>query len=419
MTDPATLLRRSPLARIIAILLAAPVALWLTFAATFAQAVGDRQPAAALSWRHANAAAQAESAWQMLASRRAPTRGQIARAKALAESALRREPGNVTAVRTLGLIAAGGGDQPRAQRLFRYSESLSRRDLPTQLWLIESEVAENDIEGALRHYDRALRTSMTARDLLIPILIQASADPAVARPLGARMAARPEWWTIAIGPIIRYTPNPVSLLPMIDAMRLDLDERLDRGVLVAAQQRLVEAGEYAAASRLHARATGGAGRGVTNGDFNDDRGLPPFDWVLIDDVGLGARVQPGAGPGNNGALFLIAEQGRGGQVASQLLTLRPGRYRLRAHVGQVEGDLMSRPLLSLVCARPVVPRGGAPTRIGELRFPLARASGVQVELRFEIPGRGCAAQWLALNVSSGVDAAAAMPWIDAIRIQGP
>ncbi|MFV3464693.1 hypothetical protein ACNJFH_21305, partial [Mycobacterium tuberculosis] len=95
--------------------------------------------------------------------------GSYARAWRLAQAALQRDPMSVRAVSTLAFLAAEKGNAVQAARLLAYSERLSRRDLPTQLALIETKVQANDVVGALVHYDRALRTSKTSEAILVPV----------------------------------------------------------------------------------------------------------------------------------------------------------------------------------------------------------------------------------------------------------
>jgi hypothetical protein len=389
-----------------AILIGAASALWLTLSLTLAQVID--QPAIALAWQSSNAEAQAARAAQLV-SRARPRPAEVREARFLSQAALRREPGNVAAARTLGLVATLSRDPRGAQRLMDYSESLSRRDLPTQLWLIESEVNRNDIRGALRHYDRAMKTSLAARELLYPILVQASGDPAVAGPLGEVMASRPQWWLGVVGQIIAGNPNPATLPAFLRAMRFDLGDPIDRSVLAAGLSRLVEVGQIRPALGLYREVAGArAAQLLRNGGFDEEGGLPPFDWLLTDEPGQVGVVRPREG--RDPALYMVAENGRYGPIARQLLSLPPGRYRLTAMAGDVQGDVVSRPLVSIKCAN------DASRSLSELRIAPADAAGRAVQMQFEVPG-GCIAQWLQIDLASPLDPPAVTPWIDAIRLR--
>ena len=118
----------------------------------------------------------------------------------LGELALTQDATSVAALVALGSDAQMRGDIARARRFFTYSQMLSRRDLPTQLWFVETAVARNDVAGALEHYDIALRTSPSAAGTLFPILTSAIDDSGVRAPLVALLyRAKPNWTANFIG----------------------------------------------------------------------------------------------------------------------------------------------------------------------------------------------------------------------------
>ena len=82
----------------------------------------------------------------------------------------------VEAWRTLAIISTRPG---QGEALFHFASSLSRRDVPTQLWLIEDAVRKNDIPGALSHYDAALRSSLASQQISA-----ATSSAAPMRPIG-------------------------------------------------------------------------------------------------------------------------------------------------------------------------------------------------------------------------------------------
>src|SRR3546814_17422634 len=82
------------------------------------------------------------------------------------------------------------GDRAGGERLLAYSQTLSRRDLRTQLMAIELAVARDDIPSALRHYDIALRTKKNAPDLLFPVLTSALTNPTIRTEQTGRASCR-------------------------------------------------------------------------------------------------------------------------------------------------------------------------------------------------------------------------------------
>jgi hypothetical protein len=108
-----------------------------------------------------------------------PQRIPETRTREVALAALRLQPLNASALRLLALSEDSQMRHERAAYLAGLSEQVSRRDLLTQLILIEYAVKRNDVDGALAHYDKALRASPDSRQILFPVLTEAMADPAI------------------------------------------------------------------------------------------------------------------------------------------------------------------------------------------------------------------------------------------------
>jgi hypothetical protein len=137
---------------------------------------------------------------------------------------------------------------------------------------------------------------------------------------------------------------------------------------------LIAAQDYAAARELWKRASrvGGADVPIFDPDFKGSDALPPFNWTLTSSTaGLAER--------RNGGLHVIFYGQDDGVMASQLLLLKPGRYRLSMRIA---GDSAHGSALHwvLTCV---------PAKTAVLDFDLARAAGGAVE--FTVP-QSCPAQ---------------------------
>ncbi len=341
------------------------------------------------------------------------TANDLKEAQRLATMVVQREPANVVAIRSLGLVASVSGDDEKGKRLITYAESLSRRDLPTQLWLIEKNVAANDIDGALVHYDRALRTNLGAREILIPILSEAAKQPAVSVPLSKMLARRPLWWSEFAEKFIYASDAPEALAMTMGALRLDPRKEGERNFL---QQTMVSLVEGGAPTRAYALFKSATGKSATSANFVRDGGfdaspvLAPFDWLFLDEADLGAmRDRRGDGAGD-WSLFLTAQNGRNGVVARQLLMLPPGQYRFNAQGGEMPSDAATAPTISLVCADKVA------ASLGNFQFS-AGAIKAEIDGAFTVPISGCPAVWLLISRSAPLDRDNVTPWIDALVIR--
>ena len=303
----------------------------VSLAVSYAAVMQRRAPAQALSlWPSSEA--KAGLAAQLL--NQPDRKGSYRRARRLAEEALQREPISVRAASTLAFLAAANGDVHGAARFLAYSERLSRRDLPTQLAMIETKVQANDIAGALIHYDRALRTSKASEPMLVPVLVSAVAAPDIARPLAPLLAARPDWWKPFTLQMIQQDTPPISSYWLLHALKLDIHRADERAMAVDAMQRMAEHGRVDLAAKLYAELRGKKLplSGIHDGQFRALDRLPPFEWDLTNTGDLSASVEVRPDGKGNG-LFLMATNGASGRVARQLVSLPPGGHALQFDLG--------------------------------------------------------------------------------------
>ena len=397
---------RPGLVRIAVLVVAAAGLGWLTLGVTSAAILGRTRPSL-VAWWPLDATAHATRAARVLESgpRLAPRA--IAAAIADARAALLREPVNAVAARTLALLVAMQGKEAQANRLMRYAESLSRRDTITQLWMIESDVRRNNVPGALRHYDRALRTSANARELLFPILVQAAASEGVTQPLATLVATRPGWWQAFVARLLTEGRSAAAIEAVIVALRLDPGVADERSLLASAIHRLVEIGDYRRALDLYRRTGSPADGLVRNGDFERENRFGPLDWVLGDGGGAGGIIQPRAAGGDPALLMVVEAGSAGGTVARQLLILPSGSYRFSAVAGRISGAPTEAPRITISCVR-------SNASLLDLRLPAAAGGGQAVARDFTVGG-ACPAQWLIVAASHPTGENG--PWIDRIVVE--
>jgi hypothetical protein len=132
-------------------------------------------------------AASATSAAAALGNPRKPE------ARTLVSGALGRDVTQVQAIELRALDLAISGKTAEARKLFQLSGQLSRRSLPTRLWLIQDSVDRGNVAGAIDNFDIALRTTTDAQPILFPVLARASADPTLTGPLAALLDRPSDW----------------------------------------------------------------------------------------------------------------------------------------------------------------------------------------------------------------------------------
>jgi len=384
---------------------------WTVVATTMDRVFARKVPSLALWWNPDSADANAYYAESLL--RTADLRHVMTRVASHANRSIRRQPVNAAAARLLGLAADAGRDNHRAERLMAYAEAMSRRDLPTQLWLIEANIAHDDVPTVLRHYDRAMRTSVSGRTVLFPILIAAAAnDRKVWEPLISVLAQRPQWWRPFLAQLIPVSVSPEALYMTARRMGLDTGPGADTALTQATERRLVDLRAPDMAADLYNRAhrlPPATGAPLRNGNFDLPGGWDPFEWNLVDEPDLAAVRQPSPIAGDGNALFLSAGNSRSGDVAVQVIMLPQGSYAARATIGGVSGDPIARPKLIVRCA-------GDSRELLNAPFALAPETGSAWHGTFTIPA-GCEAQRVVIQATSSLDPSDTAPWIDNIAIQ--
>jgi hypothetical protein len=265
------------------------------------------------------------------------------RADAFAKRAFQQDPTAVAAVATLGINADVRGDKVASRHYFVYAQKLSRRDLRTQLFMIEDAVQRNDIAGALHQYDMTLRVSPALGELLYPVLASASADPDIRRELVKTLAGKPIWGDGFIGFIAGNAPDPKSTAALFLGLR-----RAGVPVSEAAHARTVEAliagRKVDVAWSYYATIRPGANRRQSRDPHFALAISEPsqFDWNAINDGGLVTGIQ-------SGIFDFAAPASVGGPMLQQLQLLPPGTYRLSGHSIGIEQAADALPYWTLRC----------------------------------------------------------------------
>lgn len=307
-------------------------------------------------------------------------------ALAAAKSALARDATEVQAIATLAFDADARGDRARALALAKFGQELSRRDLKTQLFLLQTAVERNDIKDALTHYDYALRTSDQAPSVLFPVLMRAVGFPEVRRNLVETLSHRPPWGSVYLYDLASKGPDPSAA----SALVADLHKA---GVVVPADVddiligRLVEQGHIAQAwQNYQARFPGARADTLRNGSFNRQYSSTPFDWSFPEVTGLDARLSREDG---HGRLDYEAISGVGGVAVRQLLVLSEGTYHLAGSAAVSPADEALAPSWKVRCTDG--------RTVGTVLFQKETRGSARFEGDISIPAT-CYAQWLELAV---------------------
>lgn len=338
--------------------------------------------------------------------RRSQDSNSLALVEQLSRRSLRREVTMPVALRSLALVAAARGDQARANRLMAYSDKLSRRDIPTQLWLIERSVNANDVQGALDHFDKALRASPASWAILMPILVKATDDPSLVGPIATLVSRYSPWRYNFFDALVKDGPsaeNLARLERLVDASTLPLNG----DILYALEQRYMRDNAYGLAWDLYRRrlttVRGERPDQVRNGDFDRDPGLTPFEWSSPALANISSYRD--AVPKEGEALIWRIEPGAAGEVTRQLILLSQGRYQLRVRGGVLSPGVAAHPEWTVACL------DDHSTNLGSME---AIGSGTR-SMNFTVPPT-CPGIWLVLHLETNDAPGLSEGWIDKIAI---
>lgn len=254
--------------------------------------------------------------------------------KVAAIRAVSREPLDFKAARTLATIAVRQNDVPLARKLFSAVGSHTLREPLTHFWLMGDDYARGRYPSFVREAEIILRQQpeMTPQ---IFLLFTRLVDRNLAREhLLERLKTNPEWRPGFLDAMGEQSENSAAAYalyrdlarsavpPKSSELRVWLLHevgRTDADELVR-RWRSLQRPPLAERERL-----------IRNPDFNGSLAPPPFDWAFF--VPEGSFSEIGPSPTGAGKALYLEMTGRSDQtVATQMLDLAPGRYRLAASI---------------------------------------------------------------------------------------
>jgi hypothetical protein len=279
-----------------------------------------------------------------------------------------------------GVQARTAGDTDAARRAFTAAQWRDPRSMPAAYFLADYYFRAGDALHGLIQTALLARLSPRGTDVVAPFVAAYAQDRANWPQLRALFRSQEGLEDGVLIALAHDARNADAILALADA-----DHRKpDSGWLKLLLSSLVASGDYARAHAIwssvgHARKGGGL---LYDAGFSEPDAPPPFNWSFSSgDVGLAER-QP------EGRLHVIFYGNEDGVLASQLLLLRAGAYRLQMQV----------------VGAPVHPESLRwSMRCDKEKEPFATVGIADAATRgwtFKVPP-GCSAQWIELSGRSG------------------
>jgi len=297
----------------------------------------------------------------------------------LFQAAARQAPLSPEPFLVRGVQAQLAGDNAMAERAFAAAKLRDGRSIPARYFLAEQYFRDGDAAKGLREIAILARMVPNGVANLAPFVAMYAKDPRNQPQLKALFRSDSNLEQTALTTLAADPRNTDLVLRL--ATPSAAPPRWSGTLL----QSLIAAGQYADAYRVWTRVAHVAPRDelIFNADFAPNDAPPPFNWALTSStLGLAER-QPG------GRLHIVYYGQEDGALASQLLVLKPGRYRLAMRLA---GDVAHAGPLSwtLSCA------GSKAQLLGLALNDIKRAAA---GVLFEVPA-DCAAQSLTLGASA-------------------
>jgi hypothetical protein len=276
-----------------------------------------------------------------------------------------------------GTVAETAGDSARAERLFAEARRRDPRSAAARYFLAERYLRTGRVGQGLTELAVLSRLVEGSHAQIIPALVAFAKQPGSTAELQRFFNAAPSYRDAVLSELAAE-PDNAELIVALAKPGGEPATANWQGQIVGA---LVARGEYARAEAAWRKLSGAASRGLLyNPQFRPTGAAPPFNWSFP--AGGAGLVEPASG----GRLQVLYYGRENAVLASQLLLLAPGRYRLAMAIDGSGGDGALRWVVTCL-----------PNNMVIARLPLANGS---VAGDFAVPA-GCAAQRLELAGSAG------------------
>lgn len=317
------------------------------------------------------------------------------RVRSLARGSLSAQALNPRALRLLATSLAPEAPEKDRWALLTLSDRLSRREIGTQLLLIEKNAQTDAIGETLKHYNIALTTNRGAQDNLFPILATAIEDKAINREFANLMASKQPWMDAFIRFKLERDKTSNALVDAGNAARIKPTGPAFDEMKQHLFERSLRTGNYAAARQFYAKYNVAEAGLLQTAAF-----APPDrvrrDWLMRWQLFELPYILPQIIRQDAASAYQLsveASSSARGTVATKLMMLSPGSYRVAIDYGNVAFTPSSFATWTLRC----VGMSGDPV-IWSVGVESAAATRATVS----IPPQ-CGAQMIELAISSGAD----------------
>lgn len=333
-------------------------------------------------------------------------------AASLGRDALARAPFDVRALRVVGLTEARAGREDQADDILTLAGNWSLRDDPAHAWLVERRLRVGDYASSFAHADTLVRRRKDMQTQVFRLFaVAATQDPQRSMPVIANLLEASPPWRQDFLIHLNGSPEGLQAAASLAILLRESEAPFTRPELRRLYAQLLQRNAIDALRTIRSRLNPSTASGaLSNGGFADPSDPEPFQWRLAQQAGVTAEIVPDdLSPGNPALRIDYDGYSAAGQVASQLILLRPGPHRLEYAVRAEEGDAAARLVWTVNCTKPGRTIASVPS---------ARSEGTgwtRMTTRFDVP-EGCQALWLRLEGRPADRRSRTVAWFDNIAI---
>lgn len=320
-----------------------------------------------------------------------------ARARELLLESVEANPADGAAVIALARLLEEKGDLARAKEAVALASRLGPRQVAVQMEAAAFWLRQRQADGALRHWDAALRIDPGLGEKIYPMLLR-FAENAQVRPVFAPLLAQPPAWWQGFFRYATATAARLDTLRALYQMRRQGGGRLDAAEQRDYLARLERDGQWLEAYFIWLNGLGpqqlAALGSVYNGGFEQPVSGQGFDWYAPEGAGALVETAQTAGAGGSKALHVVLQGSKAPSLSFfQRLLLDPGKYRLRGRARPESLVVEKGVQWTLRCLAPVQ----KPLAVSE-RF-LGSDQWREFAAEFTVPGQDCQVQDLRLELA--------------------
>ena len=337
-----------------------------------------------------------------------PNPANFAKARELLRQSLVQRIFSPQPLRLLGAASGGLQFDPRSLPLFKLAEKTSRRDLPTQLYLISVDARAKRVKPTLARMDRALRVSKVGRQQLYPILAQQLAVPDSRAAIAQLVDDKTPWLPDFLSYVIDTDTPPEAIARTVVAIGgypvKEGRKAFEQGLLRSLNARA----QFGAMAELLPVLKDVPARLLTTAALDRDtldESASPLAWQLGNNPAI--TVYTSIDPDNSGSLAIGMGGGLSGLAARKLVMLEAGPHTIsvKQSAGGSETGVetaAAQPEWNVVCLDRDPPT------------PLISFGGATASGRFVVPA-GCPMVQISLNVRSPDESTANLS-VESVRV---